>query len=48
MAMPRERTHPGEVLKESFSCRSIPSARELARALGIPANRLTEIAIHQR
>jgi addiction module HigA family antidote len=42
--MPRVRTHPGEVLKEEFLVPLGLSARQLARALGIPANRLTEIA----
>lgn len=39
----RIRTHPGEVLREEFLVPLKLSARALAKALGIPANRLTEI-----
>lgn len=46
--MPRVRTHPGEVLKEEFLVPLGLSARALARELGIPANRLTEIVREAR
>jgi addiction module HigA family antidote len=41
--MARLRTHPGEVLKEEFLLPLGLSARALAAALDVPANRLTEI-----
>jgi addiction module HigA family antidote len=41
--MARLRTHPGEVLREEYLVPLGLSARALAKALGIPANRLTEI-----
>ena len=41
--MARLRTHPGEVLREECLVPLGPSARALARALDVPANRLTEI-----
>lgn len=41
--MARLRTHPGEVLREEYLVPLGLSARALARALGVPANRLTEI-----
>jgi addiction module HigA family antidote len=41
--MPRLRTHPGEVLREEYLAPLGLSARALAKALGVPANRLTEI-----
>ena len=42
--MPRLRTHPGEVLREEYLLPLGLSARALARELGVPANRLSEIA----
>jgi addiction module HigA family antidote len=39
----RLRTHPGEVLREEYLVPLGMSARALAKALGVPANRLTEI-----
>src|SRR5882762_11821330 len=42
-AMPRLRTHPGEVLREEYLVLLGLSARALAKVLGVPANRLTEI-----
>jgi addiction module HigA family antidote len=41
--MPRLRTHPGEVLREEYLVPLGLSARALAKALGVPPNRLTEI-----
>ncbi|ABD07932.1 plasmid maintenance system antidote protein, XRE family [Rhodopseudomonas palustris HaA2] len=41
--MPRLRTHPGEVLREEYLIPLGLSARALAKDLGVPANRLTEI-----
>src|SRR5207302_3255862 len=41
--MARLRTHPGEVLREEYLVPLGLSARALARELGVPANRLTEI-----
>jgi addiction module HigA family antidote len=46
--MPRIRTHPGEVLREEFLLPLGMSARTLASALGVPANRLTEIMRGER
>jgi len=42
--MPRLRTHPGEILREEYLVPLSLSARALAKVLGVPANRLTEIA----
>src|SRR6266481_4902441 len=39
----RLRTHPGEVLCEEYLVPLGISARALAKALGVPPNRLTEI-----
>jgi antitoxin HigA-1 len=41
--MTRLRTHPGEVLREEYQVPLGLSARALAKELGVPANRLTEI-----
>jgi len=41
--MTRIKTHPGEILKEEFLIPLGISARQLALAIDIPANRLTEI-----
>ena len=41
--MPRVRTPPGEVLREEYLVPLGMSARALAKALGVPANRITEI-----
>src|SRR5713226_2277379 len=43
MTMARLRTHPGEVLREEYLVPLGLSARALAKELGVPANRLTEI-----
>ena len=41
--MARVRTHPGEVLREEYLVPLGLSGRALAKALDVPANRLTEI-----
>ncbi|MFC7048950.1 HigA family addiction module antitoxin [Emcibacter nanhaiensis] len=41
--MTRITTHPGEILKEEFLVPMELSARQLALAIDIPANRITEI-----
>jgi addiction module HigA family antidote len=41
--MRRLRTHPGEILREEYLVPLGLSARALAKILGVPANRLTEI-----
>jgi len=46
--MPRIRTHPGEVLREEYLVPLGMSARALAKALGVPANRITEIMRGER
>ena len=40
--MARVRTHPGRVLREELAAREM-SANQLALALRVPANRITEI-----
>lgn len=39
----RIKPHPGEILKEEFLAPLGLSAKQLAEALGVPANRITEI-----
>jgi antitoxin HigA-1 len=46
--MPRIRSHPGEILQEEYLKPLGMSARALAEAIGIPANRLTEIIRERR
>lgn len=46
--MARVRTHPGEVLREEYLEPATMSARALANAIGVPANRLTEIIAERR
>ncbi|MHB8273032.1 HigA family addiction module antitoxin [Bradyrhizobium sp.] len=41
--MPRLQTHPGEIVREEYLVPLGLSARALAKLLGVPANRLTEI-----
>ncbi len=41
--MPRLRTHPGEVLAEEYLAPLGLSATALARAIGVPANRVSDI-----
>ena len=46
--MARVRTHPGEVLREEYLIPLGLSARALAKSLGVPANRVTEILRGER
>lgn len=46
--MPRIRTHPGEVLNEEYMLPLGLSARGLARDVGVPPNRITEIIRSRR
>jgi addiction module HigA family antidote len=46
--MARIRTHPGEVLREEFMVPLGMSAHQLAEALGVPANRISEIVRERR
>jgi len=46
--MARVRTHPGEVLREEYLVPLGLSARALAKELGVPANRVTEIMRGER
>ena len=46
--MPRKRTHPGEILREEYLVPLGMSARGLAKAIGGPPNRLTEIMRGER
>lgn len=46
--MARLRTHPGEVLREEYLVPLGMSARALAKAIGVPANRITEIMRGER
>ncbi|MFL5002598.1 MAG: HigA family addiction module antitoxin [Xanthobacteraceae bacterium] len=46
--MARIRTHPGEILREEFFVPLSLSARALAKALGVPSNRITEIMRGER
>jgi len=46
--MARVRTHPGEILREEYLVPLGMSARALAKALGVPANRVTEIMRGER
>src|SRR5207247_2681935 len=46
--MTRVRTHPGEVLREEYLIPLGMSARALAKVLGVPANRITEIMRGER
>ena len=46
--MPRVRTHPGEVLNEEYLLPLELSARQLADAIGVPANRISDIVRERR
>ena len=46
--MPRIRTHPGEVLAEEFMAPMGLSARQLAAALHVPANRISDVIRERR
>jgi antitoxin HigA-1 len=44
----RIKTHPGEILREEFLAPLGLSARALASALGVPANRISDIMRERR
>jgi len=46
--MPRVRTHPGEVLREEFLSPLGMSAHQLAEAIDVPADRISEIVRETR
>jgi addiction module HigA family antidote len=46
--MPRLRTHPGEVLAEEYMKPLELSANALAQAIGVPGNRISDIARGRR
>lgn len=46
--MPRLRTHPGEVLAEEYLKPLGLSASALARAIGVPGNRISDIVRQRR
>ena len=46
--MPRLRTHPGEVLVEEYMKPFDMSASALAQAIGVPGNRISDIARGRR
>ena len=46
--MARIRTHPGEILREEFLLPLGISARQLAEAIGVPGNRISDIARERR
>ncbi|AOO81706.1 HigA family addiction module antitoxin [Bosea vaviloviae] len=46
--MPRIRTHPGEILREDYLAPLGMSARQLAKALGVPGNRVSELLRERR
>jgi addiction module HigA family antidote len=48
MARVRVRTHPGEILAEEFMAPLGLSARALGAAIGVPANRISEIVRQRR
>lgn len=48
LEMKRVSTHPGEMLDEEFLKPLNMSARSLAKEIGVPANRLTELIAERR
>ena len=46
--MPRLRTHPGEVLAEEYMKPLGLSANALGRAIGVPGNRISDVARGRR
>jgi addiction module HigA family antidote len=46
--MARIRTHPGEVLRDEFMAPLGLSARALGAAIGVPANRVSDVARGRR
>jgi addiction module HigA family antidote len=47
-AMPRLRTHPGEILAEEYMKPLGLSANALAQAIGVPGNRISDIVRQRR
>jgi antitoxin HigA-1 len=45
---PRVHTHPGEILREEYLVPLEISAREVAKAIGVPPNRLSDIVRGRR
>jgi len=48
MTRTRIRTHPGEVLAEEFLAPLGMSGRQLAEAIGVPGNRITDLIRERR
>ena len=46
--MPRVRSHPGEILNEEFLLPLTLSAKALGDAVGVPANRISDIVRARR
>lgn len=46
--MTRIRTHPGEILNEEYLVPLDMSARQLAEAIGVPSNRISDIVRQRR
>lgn len=46
--MPRIRTHPGEILREEYMIPLGLSARQLATALDVPGNRISDLVRQRR
>ena len=46
--MPRIRTHPGEILREDYLLPLGLSARQLAKALDVPGNRISDLVRQRR
>ncbi len=46
--MARIRTHPGEIIEQEYLVPLEMSARALAKVLGVPHNRITEIIAERR
>jgi len=45
---PRIRTHPGEILREEYLVPLGLSSRQLAEAIGVPSNRVSDIVRERR
>jgi addiction module HigA family antidote len=46
--VPRIRTHPGEILREDYLLPLGLSARQLAKALDVPGNRISDLVRQRR
>jgi antitoxin HigA-1 len=46
--MPRIRTHPGEILNEEYLLPLGLSARQVADAIGVPPNRISDLVRQRR